>query len=529
MKPETSLNVLLEMRPALDGYAGIPQETRLLFRGLCMLEGVELEGLLQTSLRFLFPGTPVQPGRGATTASDLARVTDLAENARLNRYSRVVISVESKPSPRLIDQISLYFKRRRAAWVLTLSSLLPGQRKVKTSVFESRFFENFIWEAMFSKTLHADDFDLVTAKNYRVCTVPWNILQSAGLNSLKLVAKPVYPALNTAGVDIFIAQTPYPARVSSETALVVRYHDALPIFMPHAFANKGRHQATHYNALLGNVESGAYFACVSESTRQDLLRVFPELQERAVTIHNMVSHHFYDEESSAGRVLGIIRSRLNLQAPEAHPAFANLGEQEVFYKTHLAPSALSAEKPFNYLLMVSTIEPRKNHSQLVAAWEIIRAEVDPSLRLVIVGNLGWDVGPIMKEMRTWIDRGALFVLNNVPASDLRVLYRHAAATVCPSLAEGFDYSGVECMRSGGIVIASDIAVHHEVYADAAEYFVPRCIASLVSALKMVLYAPDATLTQERLHVRGKDVSSRYLPQNILPQWESFLKRVALRG
>ena len=32
MTPDESLKILLEMRPALEGHAGIPQETRLLFR-----------------------------------------------------------------------------------------------------------------------------------------------------------------------------------------------------------------------------------------------------------------------------------------------------------------------------------------------------------------------------------------------------------------------------------------------------------------------------------------------------------------
>ena len=181
--------------------------------------------------------------------------------------------------------------------------------------------------------------------------------------------------------------------------------------------------------------------------------------------------------------------------------------------------------PFKYLLMVSTIEPRKNHGRLIAAWEIIRAEIDPSIQLVIVGGLGWDVEPIMREMRSWIDQGALFVLNNVPAADLRILYRHAAATVCPSLAEGFDFSGVEAMRSGGIAIASDIAVHREVYADAAEYFAPYCTTSLVATLKAVLYDPQSPQVRERLCAAGKRVSSRYLPEAILPQWEVFLRRI----
>ncbi|HVI43002.1 MAG TPA: glycosyltransferase family 1 protein [Anaerovoracaceae bacterium] len=511
MRAEKKLQVLLEMRPALDGFAGIPQETRLLFRGLCMIDSVEIQGLLQTSLRFLAPGMedPRQSG------------TNYAESTRLNCYSRVIVSMDSKPSKEPFDVAMLYLKRRRVAYALTFSTLVfRGKRRVKTSIFESRFFENYIWQTLFAKTLPAADFELVTARNYRVCTVPWNILQSAGLNSRKFVGKPVYPLLDTKGTDILIAQTPYPARVDKNTALVVRYHDALPIFMPHAFANKSRHQATHFHALQSNVESGAYFACVSESTRQDLVRIFPQAAERTVTIHNMVSHHFFDEDSSPERVQNIVRSRLNLQVPAAHAELRGLTDREVFYEKHLDVSR------FKYLLMVATIEPRKNHGRLIAAWEIVRAEIDPAIKLVIVGNMGWDVELIMKEMRTWIDQGAMFVLNNVPAADLRVLYRHAAATVCPSLAEGFDFSGVECMRCGGVAIASDIAVHREVYADAAEYFEPHSTLSLVTALKKVLYEPSAKQVREELHARGKGVSSRYLPDTILPQWDLFLKRVA---
>lgn len=36
--------VLIEMRPALEGFAGIPQEVRLLFRGLRKLDGIDVGG-----------------------------------------------------------------------------------------------------------------------------------------------------------------------------------------------------------------------------------------------------------------------------------------------------------------------------------------------------------------------------------------------------------------------------------------------------------------------------------------------------
>ena len=513
MKSEKKLRVLLEMRPAFDGYAGIPQETRLLFRGLCMLPLVETEGLLQTSLRFLASGTS-----GESWAT-----SDSSDHSRLNRYSRVVVSIDSKPSKSLWNEVALYLKRRYVAFTLALASLLPGMGRVKTSLFKSLGFEDFIWQTLFAKTLHPTDFSLVTGKDFQVCSVPWNILQSSGLYSLKFSSKPVYPILDTQDVDIFIAQTPYPARFDKNTSLVVRYHDAFAVFMPSLFANKSRHQATHFNALKSNVDSGAYFACVSNATRQDLLRLFPEVRERSITIYNMVSHHYYNEDSAVSRVPQIVRARLNLIAPETHPVFSGMREQEEFYKANLI------EHPFKYMLMVSTIEPRKNHERLIAAWEVYRAEVDPSMKLVIVGSLGWDVEPILQKFRPWVDQGAVFILNNVPAVDLRILYHHAAATVCPSLAEGFDFSGVEAMRSGGVVIASDIPVHREIYDNAAEYFDPYCAVSLTGAIRKVLYNKNTSQVQEKLRAIGKEVSTRYLPENILPQWESFLQSVSQKS
>ena len=162
---------------------------------------------------------------------------------------------------------------------------------------------------------------------------------------------------------------------------------------------------------------------------------------------------------------------------------------------------------------------------MIAAWEIIRSETDHGIKLVVVGSLGWEFEPVMQEMRTWMDQGEIFVLSNVPANDLRALYRHAAATVCPSLAEGFGFSGIESMRSGGMVIASDIPVHREIYADAAENFDAYSTAGLVNAIRSLLYDENAPQLQQKMRTNGKMVCERYLPENFLPKWIDFLRGV----
>jgi len=233
--------------------------------------------------------------------------------------------------------------------------------------------------------------------------------------------------------------------------------------------------------------------------------------ERALTIHNMVSHDYFNEDSTPERVPEIIKTRLNSKIkPPLDRAF----------RRALFESGTEGE-PLEYLLIVSTIEPRKNHLTLLSAWERLRAERFRALKLVVVGKLGWHHQPIMRKFRPWMERGDAFLLEDVPSPDLRLLYKHARATVCPSFGEGFDFSGVEAMMSGGAVVASDIAVHREIYADAAEYFNPYASDDLSRAIRDVI---DSTRSMRRdeLVARGANVSQRYVVERILPKWQSFL-------
>lgn len=505
--------ILLELRPAFDGFAGIPQEVRLLFRGLRLLKTVQVSGMLQMAHRVL--------ARGTLEESSDSR---LSPARRLNRYSRVVISAAERPFNTLFDWLFDVVERRMMSFTKMLQTLF-GFGRIRLTHFRVKHFEDFLWRTLFSKTLPASDKELVTTTDLRICSMPWNVMHQVGLNSLRMFFHPIYPRLDTRGIDVFIGQTPYPGRVSAGTAMVIRYHDALPVFMPHTIPDKAKHQATHFHALASNVQSGAYFACVSEATRVDLLKLFPEVSDRAVTIPNMVSHHYFlDKTSTLSQVPGIIRSRLYTSDAEGvlldiAPKFLTLREKEGFYAKHLKLDGLK------YLMIVSTIEPRKNHARLLAAWEALKAEIDPDLKLVVVGTLGWNCEALCKDFKSWIDRGELFMLNAVPAPDLRVLYRHAIATVCPSLGEGFDFSGVESMASGGRVIASDIPVHSEIYGDASEYFDPYATGSLVNALKKVAYDAGAAEVQAHLEAAGQAVAALYQPDRILPQWDRFLARV----
>jgi hypothetical protein len=78
------------------------------------------------------------------------------------------------------------------------------------------------------------------------------------------------------------------------------------------------------------------------------------------------------------------------------------------------------------------------------------------------------------------------------------------------------------MKSGGAVIASDIPVHREIYADAAEYFNPYSPGDAARAIQNVI-GPANTGRRAELVAQGAIVARRYDYEVILPQWESFLQ------
>jgi glycosyltransferase involved in cell wall biosynthesis len=500
------------MRPALDGFYGIPQETRLLFSSLSTLERFDLAGLLQMSVRRVRGGVRTRHS--------------LSMALRLHRFSKTIVSLKSANSSDWIEAVGLWVSDMLHRWRLRWASW-SGLGTLPLLHFETTFFQDFVWQQMFARSVPATERALVLRHDHRICSSPWRFMHMAGIERARILGRARYPRLETGGIDVFVAQTPYPGRVSPGTALVIHYHDAIPVLMPHTISDRAFHEASHFNALAANVRDGAWFVCVSEATRRELLTLFPEAHARAVTIHNMLPTHYYPSAAEPGRLPGIVRRHLydefiskdRKRKWQLARKFNSESEKSAFYSNALGAQA-------RFLLMVSTLEPRKNHMRLLEAWQALRDSFDPNLKLVLVGHIGWDYQDTLDACLPAVEQGGLFMLHGVPADALRVLFRHAIVTVCPSIGEGFDFAGVEAMRCGGVTAASDIPVHREVYADASAYFDPYDTSSLVQVLHDLIYAGEAEIRREALRTTGLKHSERYLPGKILPQWSEFLQRVA---
>lgn len=469
---------MMELRPCFDGFAGIPQETRVLFSSFHELSNVDPVGLVLHPSKRL---ARTAPGRNSTEASKISRV------------GRLIISSEEGEAATPLDRFRMQTERPRE--VMSLLATTGSNTKIRPAKIDTKEFGDYFWQRLFSKGLAPEELERVHGAQYASIRPSWLSLHAMG-------ATRRYPMMDTEGTDIFVAHTPWPTRVSPSTQLVVRYHDAIPVFHPHQIKYPSMHHHHHYRALMSNAET-AIFVCVSEATREDLLKLVPEAEKRSTVIPTSVSSDFYPEPEDESVVADVIRS----------------------YQQGGKPPSQKGGDDLQYLLMVSTIEPRKNHLRLLEAWERVRRRM-PNLKLVVVGSTGWSSGPIMQQMKKWKQRGDIFHLSGVPTADLRLLYSNATAVVCPSVAEGFDMSGIEAMMCGGPVIASDIPVHRENYDQAALYFNPYSTEELVEVMTGFLAGADRSARRDGMRHTGLVHAKRFRRSDLAQHWGEFFESVA---
>jgi glycosyltransferase involved in cell wall biosynthesis len=121
-------------------------------------------------------------------------------------------------------------------------------------------------------------------------------------------------------------------------------------------------------------------------------------------------------------------------------------------------------------LVVGSIEPRKNHSIILDAFEILWKE-NRGINLVIVGGNGWKTESVLNRIEVHDQLNSkLFLLRHVSDYELTLLYTFATALIIASSAEGFGLPIVEASLRGTDVICSDIPVFKEVAGDNATYF-----------------------------------------------------------
>ncbi|WP_339545408.1 glycosyltransferase family 4 protein [Pseudomonas sp. RA_35y_Pfl2_P32] len=137
-------------------------------------------------------------------------------------------------------------------------------------------------------------------------------------------------------------------------------------------------------------------------------------------------------------------------------------------------------------LMVSTIEPRKNHAYLLDAFELAWAKGSRA-RLCIAGRIGWKCDALIERIRQHPQLNQrLFMFNALTDKSLEYAYSNATALVFPSYVEGFGLPLVEAMQRGLPAMGSDIPVFREIGGPFMAYFdldQPQTLVELMTQME----------------------------------------------
>jgi glycosyltransferase involved in cell wall biosynthesis len=145
--------------------------------------------------------------------------------------------------------------------------------------------------------------------------------------------------------------------------------------------------------------------------------------------------------------------------------------------------------PNRFLIHLSTIEPRKNLSRLLDALKALHQGF-PDLCLVLAGGRGWLYDAFFAKIEAEGLQDAVYPLGWVPDEDLPAVIAAADLAVQPSLYEGFGLPILEHMACGQVVAASDSSSHPEVGGEAAAYFDPTEVETMVTVIGRLLADRD---------------------------------------
>jgi len=483
----TKPSLLVDLRPCYEGFAGIPQETRLLFQ-LFSEMGLGRLGGLASGIHFAAP-----PRRAKAGQTPFERTLEQA---------RVLISQDTKRhhAPPGLSLVLPGPIRRRMHHVTTILSLAQREDRLDMPI-DPVLFEDYLWMKLFDNTLPPSERGVLARAEFFATA-----LGHENARSLSLLPLPFQRKLDTTGFDVFFAATVSPYRPRPGTQFMVRYYDALPLFSPHTIGEPWPHTNSHARMLKRNMDQGAHFYCDSEPVREDVLTLFPQQEARVHTIPALVAPEYRPDVRPESELRTILRRR-------ASTATAGTRKE--------APDA-----PLPKLIIAcSTLEPRKNYLRLFRGFEIARRMTTTPMQLLIVANPGWRSDAELAELKLLVREGAYHV-SGLPLPELRVLYSMAHLVVAPSRAEGFDYSGVEGMACGTPLVASGIPVHRWVYGDAAEYFDPYDDEELATILARLVELPRETGILSDMRDRGLRQAALYQGPALSPRWEQAVSTIA---
>jgi glycosyltransferase involved in cell wall biosynthesis len=263
---------------------------------------------------------------------------------------------------------------------------------------------------------------------------------------------------------------------------VVTIYDLINIKFPEFFEHQ---EDTLVTNCLKSITEDDYIACISQSTKQDILAHNSRFSDRQVLVTHLAAdkNKFYPCQNT--ELINNIRQ-----------------------KYHIPKSP--------YLLSVCTLEPRKNLTHVIRCFlKLIQEQPILDLNLVLVGTRGWQYDEIFTELDRNADLKQRIIFTGfIPDEDLAPLYSDALAFLYLSVYEGFGLPPLEAMQCGTPVITSNTSSLPEVVGDAGIMLSPDNVDGLCDAIYEIYMNADIR----------KLLSQKSLAQSDKFTWEKTLEK-----
>jgi glycosyltransferase involved in cell wall biosynthesis len=194
---------------------------------------------------------------------------------------------------------------------------------------------------------------------------------------------------------------------------------------------------------------------ISENTKQDLERFFPSVGNKITVVYCGVENNSFTPKTPSDVISQTLAKRLNIKG--------------------------------DYILTVSTLEPRKNIAGILKAYHQLQNMAGNKIQLLIAGRPGWKTRNIYKTYRSLgLSCTDVIFTGYVQEAELIELYRYAKLFLSVPLYEGFGLPAIEAMSCGVPVVASSIPIFKEVLDDAAVLVSPEDPKEIAAAMHQVL-------------------------------------------
>jgi len=230
---------------------------------------------------------------------------------------------------------------------------------------------------------------------------------------------------------------------------IITVHDLVFLLYPH-FLTKSA--ARYYGQIDHAVRSADAIIAVSHATKQDVVQLLGVPEDKITVIYEAAGPQFGPLDTPG------LKQRVQEQ-------FGIRGE---------------------FLLFVSTIEPRKNVATLLRAFRQLLDSYNPGVQLVLAGERGWLFDEVFDLTERLNLRDEVLFLGRVTTEQLVWLYNTAQALVAPSIYEGFGLTPLEAMACGTPVVVSNVSSLPEIVSDAGIKIDPTDVDDLTVGMWRVL-------------------------------------------